>query len=148
MFIIIYAILIVIGFVYIRDMKKLTIKTKMQTTDFMGLGLTILIVLGVGYIYGDSWQHYLLVFIVAIISVLAFGKRGLTPDGFGTRHGLLSRGKWENIKTVRIYTKEEDIKVEVRIGFSFDVHYYDRKDYGKLMAMIKANLDDEIITIV
>ena len=148
LFLIIFAILIIIGFIYIRDMKELTIKTKMQTTDWMGLGLTILVILGLGYFYGSRWEHYVMIVMVAILSVLAFGKRGVTPDGFSTRHGILRRGNWDNIKTVRIYTKEEDIKVEVRIGFSFDVHYYARKDSGKLMAMIKANLDDEMITIV
>lgn len=148
LFLIIFAILIVIGFIYIRDMKELTIKTKIQTTDWIGLGLTILVVLGLGYFYGSRWEHYVMIVMVAILSVLAYGKRGVTPDGFRTKHGILRRGNWDNVKSVRVYTKQEDIKVEVRIGFSFDVHYYDRKDYSQLMAIVKANLDDEIITMV
>ncbi|MCW3490384.1 hypothetical protein [Dethiobacter alkaliphilus] len=145
--------MILLGFVvililYLNDLKNLIIPAKKKSTDMIIVTFGLLLILGVTFLYGQTWFHYTLGVLGAITFVLSVFTRGVTAKGFlfAVEPGIF--GYWGLVENVKVEMSEEVcVTINRRYGMRKEVHYYEKEDYDKVSSLLSEYLPREKVKV-
>ena len=130
----------------IKDIRDLIIPARKQTLDIIFLVISITVILGITYLYANTWVHIILGILGSVFLILTWAKKGITRKGFNSIR-YFGSGKWNNLKNVQVSLKN-DVKVSFIERASYeDIHYYKIEDYDRIITLLLENLPGEIVKI-
>lgn len=138
----IFLALTAIIIIYLKDIKELIIPTKKSKLEIATVVISTIVIIGIMYLYGETWFHYLIGFLGIIFMIVTLPRRGITIKGFRSNRGIYW-GNWNKLKSVHVITINEDVKVSLTGRYLYwDTHYYKKEDYDKIINILQENLDD------
>lgn len=142
----IFLALTAIIILYLKDIREIIIPAKKLKLEIITVIVSVIVIIGIMYLYGKTWFHYLVGFLAALFMIITLPRRGITSKGFRSIRGIYW-GNWNKLKSVRVTTKKD-----VRVYFTgrylyWDTHYYDKDDYDKIITILQENLPSEILKI-
>lgn len=84
--------------------KKCIYRVKLSKGIIIALTLAALVLLGIAYIGGNTWEKYLLSFIALIFLISGQLSEGIKEDGICFLQGrrtLIRTGKWDELKNFK-----------------------------------------------
>ncbi len=123
----------------IKCLRKLLIPTKKDISQIIFTVAGAIIILGITYLYGDMFIHYILGILATIIFGLSLFKTGITSGGFSYNRSFVGfLAPWHKIKKVRVELKEN-----VTVSFSGYDSYelcFKKENYKELTGILKQHL--------
>ncbi|MFZ7119884.1 MAG: hypothetical protein ACOWWH_02890 [Eubacteriaceae bacterium] len=144
---IIFIFLLLIIIECIRDIRNLIISAEKQKIDIVIVLISTVILLSITYLYANTWFHNIIGILGASIPIIGWASKGITTKGFRSIARLGYWTNWNNLKKVQV-TIENKIKVTFYNRYlQYDIHYYKKDDYNRIITLLRENLADEIISI-
>lgn len=147
-------VLILLGFIviillYLKDFNNLIIPAKKKNTDMIVLAIGVLLIIGITYVYGQTWLHYTVGILGAIMFVISVVRRGITSKGFIVAVELSIFGNWGMVEKVEVRVNDEiRVTINRRYGIRKEVHYYEKEDYDRINSLLSKHLPREKVKIV
>jgi hypothetical protein len=147
-------VLILLGFVviillYLNDLNNLIIPAKKKGTDMIILAIGVLLIIGITYVYGQTWFHYTVGILGAIMFVISVVRRGVTSKGFIVAVELSIFGYWGLLENVEVEVNDEiRVTINRRYGIRREVHCYEKEDYNRINSLLSKHLPREKVKIV
>ena len=132
--------------IYLKDIKELIIPTKKSKLEIATVVISTIVIIGIMYLYGETWFHYLIGFLGIIFMIVTLPRRGITIKGFRSNRGIYW-GNWNKLKSVGV-TMNKDVKVHFTGRYLYwDTHCYRKEDYEEIITILQENLPSEILKI-
>lgn len=123
--------------------KGLLIATRKSFIEIVTVVLSIIIFIGITYIYGKGLIHYVTGVLAVFMFISMWIKQGISLKGFISMYKYKDVISWEEIDKV-IISSSKDIKVKLLGGFMEQTFYFKKSDYDKVITILKEKLPNKI----
>ncbi|NLZ34724.1 hypothetical protein N3C_2371 [Clostridium sp. N3C] len=123
----------------LKAIKRLIVPTRKNYVEIIALLVSTGILIFIICFYAKTWIHYLTGVLGILLLISSWFKSGITAEGFTSMYKYENLLPWSEINKV-ILTFSEDIKVEVFGSFMEQSFYFKKKDYDKIISILKAYL--------
>ena len=132
--------------IYARDINNLLIKRMLKLNDYIIMVIGSILIIFLTYKVSESKIHILIGTLGLVSFIMSFLRVGITTKGFRSVRGVV-KGNFENLEKV-IISKNSDVKVIFISKGIEDIHYYNLKDYDRIIKIIKKNIENKRIKII
>lgn len=130
----------------VRRLRNLLIPAKRRMGEIIATVLSVIVIFGLTYFYGNGPVHYLVGLLAMMIIAFYPFTFGITPKGFSYNRGAVMGflAPWRRIKNVRMVIKRDKIIVSFSGHGHFDLHF--AKDrYEELVNVLEKNLSPGVL---
>ena len=127
----------------LKYIKGLIIPTRKSIFEVVTILFCIFIFSGMIYYGANNWIHYI-IGILAIFTILSMWmKMGINLNGFVSMYRVKELILWHEIRKV-VVVNSKNIKVKVSDGFFDQTFNFKKKDYNKVIDILKEKLPKQV----